>query len=555
MRTTLPAVIFVVLAVSSAAAEWNVWTVTETRRVLRDDPPAAAKAVSIAAARNEWESFQILVRSAEPVAGVRVEPADLVGNNGAVLPAASARLYRQHQFLLDQSTYRNDAFKPGWYPDGLIPFLHPVTGKPLSGRLRAVPFDLPAGQTHGFWVDLYVPPGTPAGVYRGAYRVTAADGRKAEVPVELTVWNFELPATPTLQTALGSPAARLRGYYRKQADKAKPPADWAEVDAQCYALAAEHRINADPTFDLSPKPRSDGSFEVPGETVAALRGFIDRYHVNAVPIAHPSRAIKDPEQDREKLRAWLAAWDAAIRALDRPGVVLYVYLKDEPNDPDEYRYVQQWGRAIRQFKPAIKLLVVEQTKTQDPKWGDLYGAVDIWCPLFSLHDAETAAARRALGETVWTYTALCQGNKTPWWHTDFPLLHYRVPGPLAWRHDMQGLLYWGGMSFWDQVDDPWSDPKTLDRRNQGKGLLYNGEGSLVYPARAVGYEGIAPSLRLKALRDGIEDFEYLAMLQRAGHGDQARRIIAPLAVSWFQWAEDPAAWAAARKQLAAAIVP
>jgi hypothetical protein len=33
----------------------------------------------------------------------------------------------------------------------------------------------------------------------------------------------------------------------------------------------------------------------------------------------------------------------------------------------------------------VQVLVVEQTWTQNPAWGDLYGAVDIWCPLFSLH--------------------------------------------------------------------------------------------------------------------------------------------------------------------------
>jgi hypothetical protein len=71
----------------------------------------------------------------------------------------------------------------------------------------------------------------------------------------------------------------------------------------------------------------------------ALRQFVDRYHVNAVPIVHPSSAVS-----------------------------------------------------------VVKVLVVEQTKTQDPAWGDLYGAIDIWCPLFPLHDPETAAQRMALGE-------------------------------------------------------------------------------------------------------------------------------------------------------------
>ena len=52
-----------------------------------------------------------------------------------------------------------------------------------------------------------------------------------------------------------------------------------------------------------------------------------------------------------------------------------------------------------------------------------------------------------------------------------------VPAWIAWQYGIRGLLYWGGMSFSRQVDDPWTDPKTLDRRDRGKDLLYNGGGS------------------------------------------------------------------------------
>ena len=200
----------------------------------------------------------------------------------------------------------------------------------------------------------------------------------------------------------------------------------------------------------------------------------------------------------------------------------------------------------------VKVLVVEQPWTApgmggaDSAWGDLYGAVDIWCPLFSLHRQESAAQRQALGETIWTYTALCQGPPTPWWHIDFPLLNYRVPAWLAWRDGMKGLLYWGGMSYWDKTDDPWTQAPSYagnGRLQQGeKGIVFQGEGSLVYPARAVGYDGIVPTIRLKALRDAIEDYEYLAIFDRLGKAAEARTLVRSLAKSFFQWEKDPAAY-------------
>ncbi|TMQ00598.1 MAG: hypothetical protein E6L09_06000 [Verrucomicrobia bacterium] len=94
--------------------------------------------------------------------------------------------------------------------------------------------------------------------------------------------------------------------------------------------------------------------------------------------------------------------------MNRPQVIFYTYLKDEPNTLEDYRYVQKWGRAVRAAHSVVKVLVVEQPWTEpgqggaDSAWGDLYGAVDIWCPLFSLHRQESAARRQALDETIWT---------------------------------------------------------------------------------------------------------------------------------------------------------
>jgi hypothetical protein len=570
MKAGLPCltvVLGLLCAGGTGRAESHVWTVAETTRVLRETPPGTNRAVRLAAARNEWESFQVLVRSDTPLAGVSLEPGALRGPDGAALGTDRMRLYRQHQLHLTNGTYRNDRFQPGWYPDPLIPFEHPLPGRKLNGaRLTAVPFDLPPGETQGFWVDLYVPPDAQAGRYRGAFRVTAAD-RQVEVPVELTVWNFALPRVPALQTAFGSPADRMRDHYRQRAkDGQEPePQDWKTVETQCAQLLADHRVNATPPRELlRPAARPDGSYRIPSEQVRALREFVDRYHVNALQTPHPSSVIKDPAADREKLRAWLAAFDLAARELDRPGLVFFTYLKDEPNTEEDYRYVQTWGRAVRDAGSVVKVLVVEQPWTEpgkggaDSAWGELFGAVDIWCPLFSLHRPEEAARRLALGETVWTYTALCQGPPTPWWHMDYPLLNYRVPSWMAWRDRLRGLLYWGGMSYWRQTDDPWTQAPFYTgsgRPQQGaKGIVFYGEGSLVYPARAVGHDGIVPTLRLKALRDGIEDYEFLALLERLGARDGAAAVVQRRVESFFKWEKDPAAYEAARRELAELIL-
>ena len=559
MKTRFFFCLSALLAVTTVRAACQVWTCRDTVHVLRDAPASGSKNVALAAARNEWESFQILLRSDAPVKGVDVEPCDLKGPHGTVIRAGDAALYRQHQLELTLPSYRNDNFKPGWYPDALIPFRHPLTKQPLpaDARFKAAPFDLPANETHGFWVDIFVPKDAKPGTYRGAYRVTADGHETAKITVELTVWDFELPRVSTFQTAFGATAQQVRSYYA-QRSKAGKEADIQDPDAfeaQVNAEVSRHRFNATPPDALlTQQKEADGSYRFTTEQVDALRKFVDTWHVNAIHTPHPRRAVKDPEAEREKLHAWLKSFDRMAAELNRPGVTFFTYLKDEPNDEEEYHYVQKWGPPIRAAKSVVKVMVVEQTKTSNEKWGNLYGAVDIWCPLFPLHDEETAAQRRALGETIWTYTALCQMKPTPWWQIDFPLLNYRVPAWIAWRYHMVGLLYWGAMSYWKGVEDMWTDPKTLDRRKNGKGPLYQGEGTLVYPGRAAGYNGIAPSLRLKALRDSIEDYEYLAILERAGLRAEAEKIVLPLAESWFQWETNAAAYNKAREKLAALIV-
>ncbi len=566
MKYLWPPLLIAVLGIGAptpgaAPAEWHVWTTAATLRVLRHSPSERVAQLQLAAARNEWESFQVLMRSDRAMPEVRLVPGDLIGPDGAVLRGDDARLYRAHQLHLEVGTHRNADFEPGWYPDPLIPVRHPLTRAPLAGaRFAAMPFDLPANETHGFWVDIYVAPEAQAGEYRGVYRVVAEGREPVDVPVALTVWDFALPGVSALRTALGSPARRMRGYYRQRvaAGREAEPDDWDAVERQCAELLSRHRINAPPPPGLlRPREQPDGSFLLTQEQVDALRAFVDRYHVNACAVPHPRRWIDDPAQQRERLHAWLAAFDRAIEELARPEVTFYIYLRDEPNDAEAYNYVRHWGRAIRHSMTRVKVLVVEQTWPQEDRWGDLYGAVDIWCPLFSLFRPRSAAARQRLGEEIWTYTALCQRARTPWWHIDYPLLNYRVPCWIAWRYDIRGLLYWGGMSHWRGVDDPWTDPKTLDRRTGAggaSGALFNGEGVLVYPGRAVGYEGIAPSMRLKALRDGIEDYELLVLAARRGQGAEARRVVADLARSWFDWEPDPAAYDAARHRLAELIL-
>ncbi|MGQ9590228.1 MAG: DUF4091 domain-containing protein [Planctomycetota bacterium] len=561
-------------APAEAPGGLTAWALSSWERALRSDGAGSRRSIELYAARGEWESFQIAVRAERSVRIADLELGAFAAEGGARFPEGAGRRYRAHQLHLVRPTARNETFRPDWYPDALIPFPEEIEAfraregsrgraagpEAAAPRYRAVPFDLPPGETHTFWIDVRVPRDAAAGAYRASAAVVCEGGGRAEIPVAVHVWPFELPESASLRTAFGSPAPRVLDGYRDEVAKKRLERvpDAPVLYRACAELTTDHRMNSYPPPELVRfRPGPDGGFEVSAEVAAAWREFLARYHVNAVAVDPPSRWFRDPVADREKILRYARSWDRFLEAIGRPDLLLYTYLIDEPNDREAYEHVRAWGRAIREAGSRLKVLVTEQTKTQDPAWGDLYGSVDIWVPLFSLFDPETAAARQALGEEIWTYTALCQGRPTPWWHIDYPLLNYRIPAWIAWSYRMKGLLYWGGMSYWKNVEDPWTDPETYtpgrDLAKGKLGAIYNGEGSLLYPGTAVGLADPVPSMRLKALRDGLEDFDYLAILDRLGRRAQAEGLVRSVASSWYEWSRDPERWAQVRRKLGCLI--
>jgi putative cell wall-binding protein len=121
------------------------------------------------------------------------------------------------------------------------------------------------------------------------------------------------------------------------------------------------------------------------------------------------------------------------------------------------------------------------------------------------------------GAEVWIYSHKSKFQaEVPMYLIDKPLTDSRVQGWFAFDTNADGLMYysvnrWGSTTYRDAYRDTMSYPGG------------NGDGSLVYPgyypSLGMPVAGAPPvgSLRMEALRDGLEDYEYLKMLQnRAG---------------------------------------
>jgi hypothetical protein len=179
--------------------------------------------------------------------------------------------------------------------------------------------------------------------------------------------------------------------------------------------------------------------------------------------------------------------------------------------------------------------------------------------MFAFCDA--ASVRRVLqrGNELWSYTALCQmappyhpeyasvvGQPTLFWQIDFPRLNFRLPLWMNWRDGITGLLYWSTVNWESPERDVWTDPAFRNR--------YNGEGFLFYPGLDADIQGPVTSIRLKMLREGMEDYCYFSLLARLGGKEFLNNEIRKITSSWWKWDNDPEHLYPVRAAIAAKIM-
>lgn len=296
----------------------------------------------------------------------------------------------------------------------------------------------------------------------------------------------------------------------------------------------------------------DGGFEAVAQQIpepvfdfsawdTAMHQAMEGYHFNTFQLHVPGlgsgtfHARAEPEllgyaehtpQYQGAMRAFLEKLQAHLR--DRGWLdEAFVYWFDEP-DPKDYDFVMNGFTKLKTWAPDIRRMLTEQVEQA------LVGGPNIWCPLTPAYDAEQAAPRRAAGDTFWWY--VCTVPKAPYCtlFIDHPGTELRVWLWQTWQHDIAGVLVWQ-TNYWTSAaaypdaahpQNPYADPmgwvsgySTPAGVRQAWG---NGDGRFLYPPeRAADGRPAAPvldpavaSIRLEMLRDGLEDYEYLALLQR-----------------------------------------
>jgi hypothetical protein len=226
--------------------------------------------------------------------------------------------------------------------------------------------------------------------------------------------------------------------------------------------------------------------------------------------------IPDSEKDSPTEEFWK---DLNASVLKHQLKQSFVYFVDEPTESDIPRIKKNLEK-IRKWAPDLSFLGTLHYRES------LDGLFTAWCPNVYEWDRPGRPTpefyqkrRKEKAEQLWLYPSCnshgCSGASDlhlPDLVTDRPSAFQRVLPWVALRYQADGILYYNTVEAYGKTpDSPWKDL-----------FLFTGygEGNLFYPCRpdicGVPEPLVFPSLRLKVIRDGLEDAQILTMAKEKG---------------------------------------
>jgi hypothetical protein len=563
------------------SADGRLLSLVDLRGYAQANPAWDGREITLAGARGETVAFQVMVEAgARPLEGVTVEVSELRREGGGVVGAERFARFREWYVPVTvPSASPGGSAGTGDYPDALVPADTPGFGLPVA---------VPERRTQGIWIDCAIPWDAPGGTYRGALAVSAGGAALARFDVRLQVHGFALPKERHLPWRIGYGGWEL---VPERLGVAEGSAQWLELERDLYRLVWDGHRAAPTTHyhDLRDAVQARGAGEALRVDWARFDrrfgGYLDGsafesgQPVNAfsLPVnlhrGWPVRLGADPAKlDAETLTA---ASRLVARHWDEKGWRLahaFAYVADEPR-PDRWASIRKACAAIHAGDPRIRTSVALYTELgRDARAvvRELAGSVTDWQLAGDYADLPALRERQAAGEEVGVY----QGGE-PYLGgeaLDDDGLALTTWPWIAWRYGLDSLFLYE-MTEWDyarlaRAGVPWAKGKREIWENPlNQSWATNGQGVLLYPGPYVGVRGVVASIRLKEVRRGLEDYEYLWLARRAGEGakaDAVARRLVPRALHEAgplgkvgerrgAWERDPRAWAAARLELARAV--
>lgn len=475
--------------------------------------------VDIVMAKNEFEIFSIRFPSQKPlelISEVRLNWKKT--NKDKISNSVEIKTYWLGVHNLKKSSSKYN-FKPNEVSDIPIPL-----ELLKMNEIQVPPNNIPNSAQYLF--EIYTDPNSPSGTYEADLNFKLGK-LNYSLPFKITIHSLTLPNQFELATSFGfAPWEVLKKHY----------GSWHKDELSLYEMyldkALEHRIDlhkiyikfpeADALDPLNDSPQKYQSFL--SQVTPLFKGTLNtkRFAFSATDLPVPeeykllSPSAKQPENKTRDFWKKLNQSVLKNKLQDKT----YVFFVDEPQ-ADQIKNIATQIRKIRKWAPDLKFLVT--TPYQD----SLDGAINLWCLNLFLWDRPTEKSpefyiqrKQKHKEDFWFYIS-CNSHgcedaediEIPDLAMDRPAAYHRAFPWYAQKFQAGGILYYDTVYGYSHggAQSPW-----VDNFN----FTGYGEGNLFYPCtKAIGHcqkPIVIPSLRLKILRDGLEDIQILKMVEKKG---------------------------------------
>ena len=537
---------------------FDVWLEHDNKKIWKESliPKKGKDIFEISAAKNEWEAFQVAIKSHADLKNVEIIASEFSDKKGNRIAAPT--IYKQHYIPISKTANKKYGHI-GLVPDALVPLINPITGSATGGMYGGKVFELNADELYAFWLDVFIGKDALPGEYLGEITVRAGKEYSKIIPVKLTVFKFSLPdikhLTATFQLSMGN-VIHSHGINNNKTTKDKIMNlsylyesmlhdhyinNWSPITGYNYGLNGV-KVNVKDgkvivnwsKYDKLISPYMDGTAyadNVPAQTLFVPywlpvkkkdgQGWAKRATRNnytRIDYELFGQYIKEV-QSHFKEKGWL----------DRS----FVFYFDEP-------FISKWkydafiktSKVIRENAPELKILITDGYKGKSGYKAKSFITepiekyVDVWDPVTyqvsSLDLVEYYRNRKSEGKFDFWCQTLANANPRRAVINLFPeydMPFHRMWGIMSWDFGFQGIEWWETIVWWDGKNrkrlDPWTNPIAFPGFNQP----VNSDGRLFFPGteNAIGGPDIPiSSLRMKAIREAIEDYEYLYLLNQLG---------------------------------------
>ncbi|XP_042395783.1 uncharacterized protein LOC121986062 isoform X3 [Zingiber officinale] len=329
--------------------------------------------------------------------------------------------------------------------------------------------------------------------------------------INVTVWDFTLPLTPSLPAVFGVSETVIEDRFGVQHGSE----GWYDALDCHFKWLLQYRIS--PYFCRwgdsmrilaytcpwpADHPRSEEYYSDP--RLAA-------YAVPYAPILSCSEARDSLRKEVEILKS-KHHWPKA-----------YFYLWDEPLNLEQYELIRSMSCDIRSYAPDARVLTTYYCGPSDAQLGSntfeafvkvpkyLRPHTQIFCTsewvFGNREDLATdiiAELQPENGEEWWTYVCMGPSDPQPNWHLGMRGTQHRAVMWRVWKEGGTGFLYWGANCYEKSLA---ASAEVKFRRG-----LPPGDGVLFYPGEVFSssHEPIA-SIRLERILSGMQDIEYLKL--------------------------------------------